>query len=110
MEIKGIEGMTLDEIEDEVEDGGKFVIFIWVISVLILTFKRTTDIHYIPPGHGTFSKSIGPTLLSCVIGWWGFPWGVIYTLQAIFTNLGGGKDVTDEVMDSLTHKPRRRRD
>lgn len=26
-----------------------------------------------------------------LLGWWGFPWGPIYTLSALFTNLVGGK-------------------
>ena len=107
MKILGIEGKSLDQLEDEVEDGGKFVIYIWVISLLILTFKRTTDIHYIPPGHSRWTHGIWPTLLSCVVGWWGIPWGLIYTIEAIFTNLGGGRDVTDDVMDSLDRESRR---
>ena len=107
MKIQGIEGMSFEEIDDEVEEGGKFVIYIWVISLLILTFKRTTDIYYIPPGHGRFSKGIMPTLISCGIGWWGIPWGVIYTIEAIATNLGGGKDITNDVMDSLERESRR---
>lgn len=101
MKIQGIDGMTVDEIEDEVEDGAKFVCYTWVISFVILTFKRSTDIYYIRPGHSRMTKAIGPTLLSCVVGWWGFPWGVIYTIQAIATNLGGGTDLTEEVLDSL---------
>ena len=107
MKIQGIEGMSYDQLDDEVGRGGKFVIYIWVISLLVLTFKRTTDIHYIPPGHSRRTKGILPTLLSCVVGWWGIPWGFIYTIEAIFTNLGGGKDVTDDVMDSLERESRR---
>jgi DnaJ-like protein len=30
------------------------------------------------------------TGLSCLAGWWGFPWGPIYTIGAIFTNGAGG--------------------
>jgi hypothetical protein len=30
------------------------------------------------------------TLISALFGWWGFPWGFIYTPQAIFRNLSGG--------------------
>ncbi len=103
MQIQGIDGMTLRELEQEVHDGGKFVIFQWTISVIFLTFKRPTNIHYIPPGGGTLGKALVPTLASCVVGWWGFPWGVIYTIESIFVNLKGGRDVTDGVLDSLRH-------
>ena len=36
-----------------------------------------------------------------VLGWWGFPFGVIYTPMSIFTNLRGGKDMTAEIMASV---------
>ena len=34
------------------------------------------------------------TLVSLVFGWWGFPFGLIYTPMALITNLSGGRDVT----------------
>jgi hypothetical protein len=30
------------------------------------------------------------TLISALFGWWGIPWGVIYTPQAIYRNFCGG--------------------
>ena len=30
------------------------------------------------------------TLTSLLFGWWGFPWGLLYTPQAIYRNLCGG--------------------
>jgi hypothetical protein len=30
-------------------------------------------------------------LLSALFGWWGFPWGPIWTISSIFTNAGGGR-------------------
>ncbi|HEV2117860.1 MAG TPA: hypothetical protein VGR48_17630, partial [Terriglobales bacterium] len=30
------------------------------------------------------------TVISALFGWWGFPWGFIYTPQAIYRNLSGG--------------------
>lgn len=41
------------------------------------------------------------TFISRIVGWWGFPWGPIYTVQSIFVNLGDGKDVTDEVIQAM---------
>jgi hypothetical protein len=40
-------------------------------------------------------------LLNFFIGWWGLPWGPIYTIGAIFNQIQGGKDVTTEVMSEL---------
>jgi len=37
------------------------------------------------------------SLFSVVFGWWGIPYGPIYTVMALITNFGGGKDVTRDV-------------
>lgn len=39
---------------------------------------------------------IGCTLASLFFGWWGIPWGPIWTIQAIFVNLTGGYETTLE--------------
>ena len=47
---------------------------------------------------GTFVKALPYTLISLAFGWWGFPWGFIYTPMSLATNLGGGKDVTAQLL------------
>lgn len=36
-------------------------------------------------------KALKASAITWVLGWWGIPWGPIYSIQAIFTNLFGGK-------------------
>jgi len=100
-QIKNIEGMTIDELNRELERGGKFVIFQYCFSIIIMTFKHGSDIYFIRAGESTVKHSIGYTLLTFVFGWWGFPWGPIHTIGALFTNLTSGKDVTQEVINSF---------
>ena len=40
-------------------------------------------------------------LLSMVVGWWGIPWGIFFTIQTLYTNCMGGKDVTSEMLNSV---------
>jgi hypothetical protein len=40
-------------------------------------------------------------LISLLFGWWGIPWGPIYTVTSLFKNFGGGRDVTKEIMDHI---------
>jgi hypothetical protein len=40
-------------------------------------------------------------LLSFVLGWWGIPFGLIYTVQSIYRNLSGGIDHTAAVMNAF---------
>lgn len=100
-QIKGLEGMTDHEINHELSNGAKFVIFEYCISILVMTFKRGSDVYFIRSGESTLSKSIGYTLLTLVVGWWGIPWGPIYTIGSVYTNLSGGKDITQDVLNSF---------
>lgn len=98
MQIKGVEGLTVGQVQDEVRQGAKFVVFSYAMSFLVVTLKRSSDVTFIRAGQSAFVASLPYTLLSMFLGWWGFPWGLIYTPMAIIENLGGGKDVTREVM------------
>ena len=101
MQIKGVEGLTREQLQSEIARGGRFVLFQDRISVLILTFRRSSDIYFLRVGESAARHSIGFTILSLIAGWWGLPWGPIYTIGAVATNLGGGKDVTAEVLQSI---------
>jgi hypothetical protein len=106
MRINGIEGLTKDEITRELQSGGKFVIFQYCISIIILTFRRSSDVYFIKSSEGTFGKSLFYTLISLLLGWWGIPWGPIYTISSLATNLTGGKDVTQELFAVWNASPK----
>lgn len=101
MKVHGIDGMTNEDLERELRNGGKFVMYTYTISILIMTFRRPSDIYFIKGGGGRFLKGIPFLLTSLVLGWWGIPWGPIYTVGSICTNLGGGKDVTNDVLATI---------
>ena len=102
MKIIGMDGLTLDQVEREVARGGKFVLYSYCFSVVVMTFRRSTDIYFIRPGENAVAKGLPWTLVSLLVGWWGFPWGLIYTPMALIQNLRGGKIVTPQVMAQLT--------
>lgn len=101
MKIIGTEGLSVTELNNELQNGGKFVIYQYCVSVLVMTFKRPSSIYFIKNGESAFLKGLGYTLLSLLLGWWGIPWGPIYTIGAIIRNCSGGKNVTQEVINSL---------
>ena len=100
--IQGIDGMSSDQVRFELERGGRFVLFQYCVSIIVVTFKRSSPIYFIRAGENPLAKGIGFTLLTLVAGWWGFPWGPIYSAQSIYRNLSGGKDITKEVAATLT--------
>jgi hypothetical protein len=67
-----------------------------------MTFKRPSDIYYIAPGESGVSKGVSFTIISVLLGWWGIPWGPIYTIRSIVNNFSGGKDVTRETVAWLS--------
>jgi hypothetical protein len=103
--IKNMEGLTDNDVNYELANGGKFVIFEYCISILVMTFKRSSDIYFIKSGESTTKYSIGYTLLSAILGWWGIPWGPIYTIGSLYTNLSGGKDVTADILQQVGTHP-----
>ena len=102
MGIQGVAELSVEQVQQEVARGGKFVVYSYCFSVLIMTFRRNTDVYFIRPGENAVTKGMQWTLISLLVGWWGFPWGLIYTPMALIQNLGGGKDVTREIMWQMT--------
>lgn len=103
MAIKNMEGLTTDQINRELAQGAKFVIYHYTISIVVMTFRRSSDIYFVRAGEGGVGKGLPYVLLSLVLGWWGIPWGPIYTIQSLYYNLGGGKDVTQDVLASVNN-------
>lgn len=101
-QIKNIDGLTNQQVVEMVNQGGKFVMYQYCISILIMTFRRSSDIYFIRPGESAVTPGIGFTVLSFFVGWWGIPWGPIYTIGAIFSNFSGGKDVTNELISQIS--------
>ncbi len=103
-QIKNIEGLSVDDINKELRNGAKFVVFQYCFSIVVMTFKRGSDIYFVKADESTVKHSIGYTLITILFGWWGFPWGPIYSVGVLYTNLSGGKDITQEVLNSMNSK------
>jgi hypothetical protein len=102
--INGFENISPQLLRDEVMRGAKFVVFDYCISLLIVTLKRSSGVYFIDAGESAIPKSLYYSLLAFVLGWWGIPWGPIYTFECLVTNFGGGRDVTLEVMSGFEGK------
>lgn len=101
MKIKNIDGLSATDLQHEVNRGGKFVYFPFTVSLLLITFRRTSGVYLLRHGQNKTRKAILFSLISFFLGWWGIPFGPKFTWQSIRTNLRGGKDVTTEVMDTV---------
>lgn len=99
--IVGTESMSPEQIAMELQHGGRFVQYQWCVSLLVITFKRFSEIYFVRAGESRVTKGLAWTLLTLVAGWWGIPWGPIYSGQALWVNLKGGKDLTPQVVTAL---------
>jgi hypothetical protein len=88
-------------LQMELNQGGKFVMYQYCISLLVITFRRSSNIYFVRSDQNAVVKGLPFTLLSLVLGWWGIPWGPIYTIASIWNNFKGGKDMTQEVLASM---------
>jgi hypothetical protein len=96
MRIRGVESLTDEQVEAAIQAGGRFVFFESCISLLLVTWRWPSDIFLLRPGERGLARGLPYTLLTLFLGWWGLPWGLVYTPQALFANLAGGHDVTEE--------------
>lgn len=101
MKIKNFAGLSSADLKRELEHGGKFVLYDYSISIVVMTFRQSSDIYFIRSNENAVVKGLGFTLISLLLGWWGIPWGPIYTVGALYRNLSGGKNVTAEVVEHL---------
>lgn len=106
MSIKNIDGLSVSQIRELVNQGAKFVVFPYTISIIVMTFKRSSAIFFVRPGENTIKYSYPFVIINFLFGWWGLPWGPVYTLGGIYRHITGGKDLTQEVLSELIqHDP-----
>jgi len=96
--LAGTEGMTLGDIELDVLKGGRFLRYHWNISVIVLSFRKSTTLSYVRSDRSAGLGALGWGTFSLFFGWWGFPWGIVYTPLSLWHNTRGGTDHTHEVL------------
>ena len=92
--IPELHGVTVRQLEAELRQGARFVVFQFCISILVFSFLRSSRIYYLRPEERGLRRGLAYSAVSLLCGWWGFPWGLIWTPMTLYRNLAGGKDVT----------------
>jgi len=72
------------------------------MSFLVVSIKASSRF-YLAGEESSLTTAARFSLCSLLLGWWGLPWGPVYTVSSVFSNLRGGKrrNVRD-VLDELT--------
>jgi hypothetical protein len=95
--ILGIEGLTFEELVMQVQAGGKFVMFEYCISPLVVTLDYNSNIYFIRASENALGKGGRYILITLLLGWASI-FGPIHTARCLFTDFRGGKDLTQRVM------------
>jgi hypothetical protein len=77
-----------------------WVTYEYCISLVAITLRRRSRPVYLHAGHRAWIRGLPYVCVSLLLGWWGLPWGLIYTPVTIFSNLAGGCDITAQVRDA----------
>jgi len=98
MKIHGIKRLTHEQMNRELGQGARFVIFDYAVSPLLRTYHRSSDVYFIPAGKSTAPLAALFGALSLLAGVWCLPYGPAAVLDCLMVNARGGTDVTEELL------------
>ena len=99
------DNFNLDELRNEIQNGGRFIVFPYCISlVFAVTLRRFSPAIFFKNGESIIKFKNKYNLISYIFGWWGIPWGPIHTLSDIKINNSGGLDITEDILLNITEQ------
>jgi hypothetical protein len=81
---------------DPTVDRVRLVFFEYCISLIFISLRRPSALYRLGPHQSAWIRGLPYTFLSLLLGWWSIPWGLIYTPLTLWTNLAGGRVLTEE--------------
>lgn len=79
--------------------------FSYVISLGVVTLRRSSGVIHLHRGESALWAGLSYSAISAVAGWWGIPWGPIFTIRSLLGNARGGLDVTEAALAVLSESP-----
>jgi hypothetical protein len=98
LRLYGFRPLFGEELRARIADGARCVRFEFVISLLFVTLRRQSPVYLTHSWQERYVRGAGFSFLALLLGPWGVPWGLLQTPRAIWANLTGGVDCTQEVL------------
>jgi len=96
---QGLKVDDLEELQAMVHlRGGHLIAYSEVVSAVILS-ARTYKVKWVPTLDARWSAALPSSVLTGLLGWWGFL-GPLWTLTALIWNQRGGYDLTSALLNS----------
>jgi DnaJ domain len=80
----------------------RYIIFWYVISLIFVTSRRTMQGVFCPSCAA--KTAVRASTISWLLGWWGFPWGPIWTIGALYRNMLNSTQPADVNGQILGHQ------
>ena len=96
--------LSYEELVQEIEKGGRFIMYRYTISLGALTLKRFSPAHFVRHDEPATKYKGKYNMLTNIFGWWGIPWGIPRSIESIKFNNKGGLDITNDILKNLTAK------
>jgi hypothetical protein len=104
--LGGTGPLAADELQARIAAGDRCVRFEFCLSFLVATVRRQSPVYLTTSWQDRYLRGLGYSTLALLLGPWGVPWGLVWTPWAVWVNLTGGVDVTEEVLRHLGEGPR----
>lgn len=73
--------------------------------MILFTIEFNTGFSF-PVRDRRLRGAVLPTLVTCLLGWWGFPFGPFYTIATIIGNIRGGhRRSVQELLNEMAAAP-----
>jgi hypothetical protein len=97
--------LTLDQIQNKVNNGAKFIAYSYIISVpIFMPVRRISKLYFIESGYPLSVNAMRYNIANFMLGIWGLPMGPPIMIKTIISNMRGGIDLTDDVMANITEE------
>ena len=103
--LLGTRPLFAEELRTKVGAGARCVRFEFCFSLLFFTVRRQSPVYLTTSWQQRYVRGLGYSALALALGLCGVPWGVIWTPKAIWLNICGGADCTEEVLAALDAPP-----
>ena len=89
-------------IVEAVMAGHRYITVPYVFSVVVMSFRRSMGgVHTVKTGDWPISPLIGASCITLFLGWWGIPWGFIWSWLTLVYLWRGGRDATKEILTGI---------
>ena len=100
MELSELNQKSEEWLKKEIKKGGRFVTYSYSISIVAASFQRYSKIYFLRHYEAAINHGYPYLLISFFLGWWGIPFGPIFTIASIIRAFKG-RDVTNEVLTMI---------